>query len=105
MFTTGVILTHFNDTRPTKLETNASDFALGAVLSQLCEDEKWDPVAFHSRKFSPAEINYDVHDKEMAAIVAAFKEWVYMLMSVDDQILVYTDHKNLEYFNTTKTLN
>jgi len=41
----------------------------------------------------------------MAAIVAAFKEWAYILMSVDDQILVYTDHKNLEYFNTTKTLN
>jgi len=41
----------------------------------------------------------------MATIVAAFKEWAYMLMSVDDQILVYTDHKNLEYFNTTKTLN
>jgi len=41
----------------------------------------------------------------MAAIVAAFKEWPYMLMSVDDQMLVYTDHKNLEYFNTTKTLN
>ena len=75
MFTTGPILTHFDDTRPTKLETDASDFALGAVLSQLCEDEKWHPVAFHSRKFLPAEINYDVHDKEMAGIVAAFKEW------------------------------
>jgi len=62
-------------------------------------------VAFHSRKFSSAEIKYEVHDQEMAAIVAAFKEWAYMLMSVDDQILVYTDHKNLEYFNTRKTLN
>jgi len=105
MFTTGPILTHFDDTRPTKLETDDSDFALGAVFSQLCEDEKWHPVAFHSRKFSPAEINYNVYDKEMAAIVAAFKEWACMLMSVDDQLLVYTDHKNLEYFNTTKTLN
>jgi len=105
MFTTGPILTQCDVTRPTKLETDASDFALGAVLSQLCEDEKWHPVAFHSTRFSPAEINYDVHDKEMAAIVAAFKEGAYMLMSVDDQILVYTDHKNLEYFNTTKTLN
>jgi len=38
-FTTGPILTHFDETRPTKLETNASDRALGAVLSQLCEDE------------------------------------------------------------------
>ena len=80
MFTTGPILTHFDDTRPTKLETDGSDIALGAVLSQLCEDEKWHPVAFHSRKFSPAEINYDVHDKEMSVIVAAFKEWAYMLM-------------------------
>jgi len=74
MFTTGPILTHFDDTRPTKLETDASDFVLGAVLSQLCEDDKWHPVAFHSRKFSQVEINYDIHDKEMAAIVAAFKE-------------------------------
>ena len=105
MFTTGPIVTHFDDTRPTKLETNASHFALGAVLSQLCEDEKWHPVAFHSRKISPLAINYDVHDKEMAAILAAFKQLAYMLMSVDDQILVYTDHQNLEYFNTTKTLN
>jgi len=105
MFTTGPILTHFDDSRPTKLETDASDFALGAVLSQLCEDEKWHPVAFHSRKFSPAAIKCDVYDKEMAAIVAAFKEWGNMFMSVDDWIVVYTDHKNLEYFNTTKTLN
>jgi len=105
IFTRGPILTHFDDTRPTKLETDASDFALGAVLSQLYEDEKWHPVAFHSRKFSPAEINYEVHDKKMTAIVAAFKAWAYMLMSVDDQIFVYTDHQNLEYFNSTNTLN
>ena len=63
MFTTGPMQRHFDDTRPTKLETDASDFALGAVLSQLWQDEKCHPVAFHSRKFSPAEINYDVHDK------------------------------------------
>jgi len=73
-FTTGPILTHFDETRPTKLETDASDFALGAVLSQLCQDERGHPVAFHSRKFTPTEVNYDVHDKEMTAIVAAFRE-------------------------------
>jgi len=85
------------------LETDTSDFALGAVLSELCENEKWHPVTFHCRKFSPAEINYDGHDKEIAAILVFFKEWAYMLMSVDDQILVYTEHKNLEYFKATKT--
>jgi len=105
MFTTGLILTHFDDTRPTKLETDASDFALGAVLSQLSEEETWYLVAYHSTKFSLAEINYYVHDQEKATIVTVFKEWRYMLMSVDDQTLVYTDHQNLEYFNTSKTLN
>jgi len=103
-FTTGPIFTHFDETHPTKLETDASDFALGAVLSQLGEDERWHPVAFHSRRFAPAEVNYDVHDKEMTAIVAAFREWEYMLRSVEEQITVYTNHKNLEYFNTTKIL-
>ena len=89
LFTEGPILAHFDADRPTRVETDASDFALGAVLSQLCEDGKWHPVAFHSRKFQPAEINYDVHDKEMTAIMAAFKEWEHLLRSTRDQVVVY----------------
>jgi len=104
-FTTGPILTDFDETHPTKLETDASDSAQGAVLSQLCEAERWHAVASHSRRFAPAKVNYDVQDKEMTAIVAAFREWEYMLRSVEEQITVYTNHKNLEYFNTTKILN
>jgi len=61
----GPILIQFDDPRPTKFETDASDFALRVLLSQLCEHEKWHLVAFDSRSFSSAEINYDVHDKEM----------------------------------------
>ena len=105
MFTEGPILAHFDYMRSTRVETDASDFALGAILSQLCEDNRWHPIAFHSRKFQPAEVNYDVHDKEMTAIVAAFKEWEHLLMSVHDEITVFSDHKNLEYFNSTKVLN
>jgi len=41
----------------------------------------------------------------MTPIVAAFREWEYMLRSVEEKITIYTDHKNLEYFNTTKILN
>ena len=104
-FTTWPILTHFDETRLTKLETDASDFAWRAILSQLCEDKRFFPVAFHSRKFSDAEINYDVHDKEMSAIVTAFKEWHHLFLAVKDEITVYTDHRNLEYFNSTKILN
>jgi len=61
--------------RPVILETDASDFAIGAVLSQRDDDNRLHPVAFHSRKFQPTEINYDIHDKELLAIVDAFKHW------------------------------
>ena len=57
-----VTLTHFDDTRPTELETEASDFALGVILSQLCEDKKWHPIECPSREFSPAEKNYNIND-------------------------------------------
>jgi len=52
-----------------------------------------------------AEINYEIHDKEMLAVVSAFKEWRRYLEGTRFQIIVYTDHKNLEYFATTKVLN
>ena len=69
-------------------------------------------MAYHSRKFKLAEINYDVHDKEMSAIVAALKEWEHialkewehMLISYKEEFTVYTDHKNLECFATMKVL-
>jgi hypothetical protein len=51
-------------------------------------------VAYHSRKFKPTDINYDVHDKEMLAIVTAFKEWEHMLKLVAGVITVSTDHQN-----------
>jgi hypothetical protein len=49
-----------------------------------------------TRGNSSQPINYDAHDKEMLAIVTAFKEWEHMLKSVAGEITVYTDHKNLE---------
>jgi hypothetical protein len=68
------ILVHFHPERSTVVETDTSDFAVRAVLSQAQDSGRLHPVAYHSRKFKPAEINYDIHDKEMLAIVAAFKE-------------------------------
>jgi len=74
-FTTAPILAHFDATKPVIIETDASDFAIGAVLSQRDEEGRLHPVAFHSRKFQPAEINYEIHDKELLAIVDTFKHW------------------------------
>ena len=87
------------------IETDASDFAIGAVLSQRDEENRLHPVAFHSRKFQPAEINYEIHDKELLAIVDAFKHWRRYCEGATHQVQVFSDHQNLEYFTTTKILN
>src|SRR5207248_10644892 len=87
------------------LEADASDFAKGSILSQAEPDGKWHSLAFYLKKFSPAEINYDIHDKEMSAIVDSFKQWEHWLIGSLHPVLVYTDHKNLEYFTMMKVLN
>ena len=105
-FTEAPILTHYHPKKPLMIETDASDLAKGAVLSQYEDsDKKWHPVAFYSKKFSPAELNYDIHDKEMVVIVDCFKEWRHMLCGSPNRVVVYMDHRNLEYFQTTKILN
>jgi len=104
-FTTAPILAHFNPMRPVLIETDASDFALGAILSQQDEEGRLHPVAFHSRKFQPAEINYEIYNKELLAVVDAFKHWRRYCQGATHQIQVFSDHHNLEYFTTTKILN
>ncbi|MBW0525106.1 hypothetical protein O181_064821 [Austropuccinia psidii MF-1] len=71
-FTTAPILAHFNPSLPTIVETDASDYALGAVLSQVNDSGKH-PIAFDSHKLLPAELNYEIHDKELLDIVWALK--------------------------------
>jgi hypothetical protein len=87
------------------VETDASDFVAGGVLSQTDEENVLYPVAYFSKKHSPAECNYEIYDKELLAIVRAFEEWCPHLASAPESIKVLTDHKNLEYFMTTKLLN
>ena len=64
-FTMAPVLQHFNPNLPTFLEADASDFALGAEVSQRGEDGHIYPIEFHSRKFNPTEMNYEIYDKEM----------------------------------------
>ncbi len=64
----------------------------------------WHPVAYYSRKLSPAEQNYDIHDKELLAIVAALEAWRVYIEGAPG-LTILTDHKNLLHFTTTKELN
>ena len=102
-FTSAPILVQWDPDAQVIVETDASDYALGAILSIVVQDEVH-PVAFHSRTFSSTELNYDVHDKELLAIFEAFRTWRHYLEGTPSPIDVITDHKNLEYFSTTKLL-
>jgi len=78
--TTAPVLVSPQDSEPFCIEADSSDFASGAVLSQqLPGEEKWYPVAFYSKSLSLVERNYEIHDKEMLAIIHALKEWRHFL--------------------------
>lgn len=103
-FKEDVLLQHFNWDRPARLETDASDRGTGGVLLQPDITGVWKPVAFFSRKMSPAESNYEIYDKELLAIVQAFEEWRPELEGSIDSVEVITDHKALEYFMKSRLL-
>ena len=104
-FTTALVLTHWILNTQIILETNASDYALAAILSIVSpDDSEVHPIAFHSRTFTAPELNYDVHNKELLAIFEAFKIWRHYLEGPTSPIDVVTNHKNLKYFATTKLL-
>jgi hypothetical protein len=69
------VLLHADPRKPFQVETDASDFAISAILSQADDTNIMHPVAYYSRKFTATEINYPIYDKELAAIIAAFEEW------------------------------
>jgi hypothetical protein len=103
-FTHAPLLTHWVPDSQIVVETDASDYALATILSIHSSDGEIHPITFHSHSFNPAELNYDTHDKELLAIFEAFKHWCQYLEGSGTPVDVVTDHKNLEYFTTTKLL-
>jgi hypothetical protein len=95
------ILIHLDLLKPFFFEIDAADYALSAILSQNGEDGRYYPIAFYSRKFTTTEINYEIHDKKLLAIINSFQEWRHFLERVVHPITVYTDHNNLKYFMFT----
>ena len=97
-FTSTPILTHWIPDAQLIVETNASDYALAAILSIINKDNEVHPVAFHSHTFTAVELNYDIHDKELLTIFKAFKIWWHYLKGTTYSIDVVMDHKDLKYF-------
>ena len=103
-FTSISILTHWIPNAQLIVETDASDYTLTAILSIVNKDNEVHPVAFYSRTFTMVELNYDTHNKKLLAIFEAFKIWWHYLEGLAYPIDIVIDHKNLEYFSTTKIL-
>src|SRR6202795_271187 len=94
------------DDQPFRVMSDGSGGATGAVIEQLsAEDGKYHPIAFQSKSLSPVEHNYEIHDVEMLAIIRALEEWRHYLEGVRQPFEIWTDHKNLEYFQTAQKLN
>ncbi|MBW0537471.1 hypothetical protein O181_077186 [Austropuccinia psidii MF-1] len=102
-FTTAPILAHFNPSLPFIVNTDASYYALGAVLSQVNDSGKH-PIAFDSCKLLPAELNYEIHDKELLGKVWALNRCRAFLLSLSNPFEVLTDHSSLQYFMSSKVL-
>ena len=93
----------FDTEKSVRLKIDASDLVIEACINQK-HDDKWHSIAYLSRKLSSAEQNYDIHDKELLAIVISLEQWrVYAERA--SELIIFTDHKNLLHFTTTKQLN
>jgi len=69
VFTTEPVLAIPDIDKEMRVEADASDYATGGVLSTKCEDGKWRPVVFISKSLNAMERNYEIHDKEMLAVI------------------------------------
>jgi hypothetical protein len=98
-------LFHFYPDKDIIDETDASDYVSADILSQHDDQGILHPVAFYSKKHTPAECNYEMYNKEFMAIVRCFEEWRAELQSTPHPIKVLFDHRILEYLMTTKSLN
>jgi len=87
-----------------RLEVDASNYAMGAVLHQIV-DGKPRPLGFFSKTMVPAERNYQIYDKEMLGLMRALEHWRHFLKNTPTQFDVWTDHSNLQYFREPQKLN
>src|SRR5208282_4737542 len=104
-FTEEPVLMMPDQTRPFQIESDASKYASGAVLTQMdCNGDRH-PVAFMSQTFTDTERRYEIYDRELLGIIRALKEWRHYIQGSGHTTIIYSDHKNLMYFRTTQKLN
>ena len=87
------------------MEVDALDYTMGGILSMEYEDGVWRPVAFLSKSLNVIERNYEIHNKEMLAIIRGLENQRHLLEGVRFKFKIWTNHKNLGYFMKAQKLN
>ena len=104
-FTIAPVLRISNDEDPFKLSTDASDFAIEAVLSQKdMRTNLWHPVAFFSKSLDIHKRNYKIYDKELLAVIQGLEEYRHHLEGHPYKVEIWLDHQNLIFFRTAQKL-
>ena len=104
-FTSAPVLAHPNPDKPYIVEADASDVAVGAVLSQRdTYNGQLHPIAFLSKTLTDTERNYTIAEKELLAIKTAFKDWRQYLWGANHPVTVFTDHRNLQFMKAARQL-
>ena len=93
-----------NEAIPDQVQ-HTSKYASGAVLTQLDSNGDQHPCTFISETFSPAERNYEIYNRELLAIIRALEEWRHYIQESPHMTIVFSDHKNLTYFQEARKLN
>ena len=104
-FTKEPVLAAPNIDKKMRMEIDASDYAIGGVLLMECKDGLWRLVVFLSKSLNETKKNYEIHNKEMLAIIRGLEAWRYLLEGAQTKFEIWTDHKNLEYFMKAQKLN
>jgi len=95
VFTTEPVLAILDIDKKMRVEADVSDYATGGVLSMKCEDGKWRPVAFIFKSLNVTKRNYEIHDKEILAVIRCLEAWRHYLEGAKLEFEIWTDHKNL----------
>ena len=88
-----------------RVEVDTSDYMTGGVLSMEEENGRWKLVAFLSKSLNKTKRNYEIHDKEMLAIIRGLEAWRHLLKGAQFKFEIWMDHKNSEYFMKAQKLN
>jgi hypothetical protein len=104
-FTEQPVLMMPDMTRAFQIESDASKFAYGAVITQTDSNGARHPVAFLSKTFTPTERRYEIYDRELMGIVKSLEEWRHYIQGSPFTTTVLSDHRNLTYFRKPQRLN